>query len=251
MKSYLYVIIVLLLVVVGYEGYQIEQLKKMVKKDSISKEEPKVTINLSQKSTPTSVQTKSWMKNNFQNPQQTQNQSNPIQHMAKNNQSIEELQKTIEQDFKKLFNDIFGNKEVKEQLHQSVIEFQNTMNQMMQEIQKQMKDFDANGFFDEFLKDLNPKSFKVFEDKGSYYEFSTPLADKNAKVDVNVKNGYIFIKIKSHIEEKSANQVIKRESQQNYVVKVPKDALVNTIKSEYKNGKLYITIQKAKGVKSI
>lgn len=242
MKNIAYIIIFVLLIIVGYEAYQIEQLKNRLKKD-----EPKVTINIDKANDTKQLQTNV-------NPQMVSTLHNNVDPNSKKidtNKSLEDFKNTIQADFQKLFQDVFGNEEVKKQLSQSIEEFQKNLTQAMQEFQKQMKDFDSNEIFGKLFEGLNPQSFKVFEDKGDYYEFVTKLEDKNAKVDINVKSGYIFINIKSHIEKKMDNQIIKQESQQNYIVKLPKDAKVETLKSTYKDKKLYITIQKEKGIQSI
>ena len=220
MKAILSLVIVALIGAVGYLWTELKQVKSELKK-----EEPKVVINI-HKNEP-KVTTKS--------------------HYHDSNQSAEELQKTVKKDFQKIFKDIFGNKEVQKQVKEGMSEFKKGLNQAITELQKSVNemDKDSGNIFGEILKELGAGEYKVFEDKGSFYELVIDIHhDKNAKVEIDAKNGLLSVKVTSHIEQKTQTQVIKKKSLKSFLVKIPSDAVMEMIKSEYKDGKIYITVPK-------
>jgi len=221
MKTILSLVIVALIGAVGYLWVQLQDVKKELKK-----EEPKVTINI-QKSSPVVSHTRS----NYHD----------------NNQSTDDLDKVIKKDFQKIFKDIFGNKEVQKQIKESVAEFKKGLNQAITELQKQVQTMDkeSGNVFDQLLKELGAGEFKVFEDKKDFYELKIDLHhDKNAKVEIDANGNLLSIKVTSHIEKKVQNKIVKQESLKSYLVKIPNDAVIDMIRSEYKDGMLYITVPK-------
>jgi HSP20 family molecular chaperone IbpA len=220
MKTLLSIVILALAGAVIYLWTQLQDVKKELKKEG-----PKVTINI-QKNEP-----KVTTKNNFNHDE---------------NQSVKELEQTLKRDFQKIFKDIFGNKEVQTQIKESVSEFKKGLNQAITELQKQVNELSKNDdFFNDLLKELGAGSYKVFEDKGDFYELKIDLhQDKNAKVDIDSKGDILSLKVTSKIEQKTENKVVKKESMKSYIVKIPQDGVLDMIKSEYKDGMLYITIPK-------
>jgi HSP20 family molecular chaperone IbpA len=220
MKTLLSIVILALAGAVIYLWTQLQDVKKELKKEG-----PKVTINI-QKNEP-----KVTTKNNFNHDE---------------NQSVKELEQTLKKDFQKIFKDIFGNKEVQTQIKESVSEFKKGLNQAITELQKQVNELSKNDdFFNDLLKELGAGSYKVFEDKGDFYELKIDLhQDKNAKVDIDSKGDILSVKVTSKIEQKTENKVVKKESMKSYIVKIPQDGVLDMIKSEYKDGMLYITIPK-------
>jgi len=222
MKTVLSLIIVALAGAVGYLWVQLQEVKKEIKK-----EEPKVVINIHKNEA-----VKRGLSTNL-----TDTNTTP----SKN------LEETIARDFQKIFKDIFGNPEVQQQIKEGVTEFKKGLNQALSELKKQMEEMDkeSGGIIENLLKELGAGELKIFDEKNDYYELIIDLHnDKNAKVEIDAKNGILSVKVTSHYEEKVQNQVVKKESFKNYIVKIPVDAVMDMIKSEYKNGMLYITVPK-------
>ena len=222
MKTILTLIILALVGAVFYLYTQLQELKQTIKKD-----EPKVTINIQKKE-------------QRKTPQTTYHDKN---------KSLQDLDKTIKKDFQQIFHDIFGNPEVKKQLNEGVNQLNQVMKELQNQVQKMGKD---DNFFDKLFQQLGADSFKKFEDKKDFYELNIDLHhDKNAKVDINSKNGILSINITSKVEQKTNNQVITKQSQKSYVVQIPDDAMIDMIKSTYHDGVLTITVPKKKDEKKI
>lgn len=232
MKVVLYLVILFLIIAVGYEAKQIEELKKMVKND-----QPEVTINIDKDSLKST-------NNNLHNSKTITKSKQIIQ----NDKNLDELQKTIQKDFHQLFKDIFGNKEVKKEIKQSVFEFKKGLNQAISELQKQVNsmDKDSANIFNELVKEFGAGEFKTFEDKGEFYSYVIDVNGKHSKVNIDAKNGFLYIDIVSKDEKKDKNSVLTKESQKSIVLLLPKDGKIEDIKSRYKDKKLYITIPKIK-----
>ncbi len=218
MNKIIYIVVVVLMGVVGYQAFQMRELKKeIVKKQN----EPEVTIHIDK----------------------VENKTNLIQ-----SDKNKTLDKVVKKDFQKIFKDIFGNKEVKEGINKSVIEFKKGLNQAITELQKQVKsmDNDNGNIFNDLIKELGVGEFKTFKDNGEFYSYTIDIDSEHSRVNIDAKNGFLYIDITSKDEKKSENSVIKKQSQRSIVLSLPKDGLVEKIKSEYKNKKLYITIPKIK-----
>jgi HSP20 family molecular chaperone IbpA len=220
MKTLLSIVILALAGAVIYLWTQLQDVKKELKKD-----EPKVTINI-QKNEP-----KVTTKNNLSHDR---------------NQNVKELEQTLKRDFQKIFKDVFGDKEVQTQIKESMSNFKKGLNQAITELQKQVNELSKNDdFFNKLSKELGTGSYKVFEDKGSFYELKIDLhQDRDTKVDIDSKEDILSVKITSKIEQKTQNKVVKKKSMKSYIVKIPQDGVLDMIKSEYKDGVLYITIPK-------
>jgi len=221
MKTLLSLIIVALIGAVGYLWTQLQDVKK-----ELNKQEPKVIINI-HKNEPKSVTAK--------------------QSFHESNDSSKELEETIKSDFKKIFKDIFGNPKVQKEIKDGVQEFKKGLNQALSELQKNVNKMDkeSGNIFDNLLKELGAGELKVFEDKNSFYELIIDLHhDENAKVEIDVKGNLLSVKVTSHYEQKVENKVVKKESFKSYIVQIPRDCVIDMVKSEYKNGMLYITVPK-------
>ena len=228
MKTVLSLIIVALIGAVGYLWVQLQDVKK-----ELNKQEPKVVINIEKPSSAVS------------HPQTRSNYHDQ-------NQSIDDLQKTVKKDFQKIFKDIFGNKEVQTQIKEGVAEFKQGLNQALSELQKNLNNMnkESGNIFNDIVKELGAGELKVFEDKKDFYELKIDLNhDKNAKVEIDANGNLLSVKVTSHIEQKTQNHVVKKESLKSYIVKIPNDAVIDMIRSEYKDGMLYITVPKKGKVK--
>lgn len=89
----------------------------------------------------------------------------------------------------------------------------------------------------------------LFEDKGMYYEYNTGIHEgKDNQIDISIKDG--ILQFKATIDTETRTKQSRIQSQQRYVSIVqrsetlPKDADESTLKSEYKNDVLILTIQK-------
>jgi len=224
MKTVLSIVIIALMGAVGYLWVQLQEVKK-----ELNKQEPKVIINIHKDNSKSAVNKKIG------------------QNLVDTNASTKQLEETIKEDFQKIFKDIFGNKEVQKQIKEGVNEFKKGLNQALKQLQEQVKSMDKNGenIFDELVKELGGGEYKVFEDKKNFYELVLDLHhDANAKVEIDAKGNLLSVKVTSHYEEKTKDKVVKKESFKSYMVKIPNDAVIDMIRSEYKNGMLYITVPK-------
>jgi len=213
-----YLIVLVLAVFVGYQSLELNKLKKELIKKS---KEPEVIIHI-QKVEP-----------------QSSTQERDV------NKSIDRV---IKEDFQKIFKDVFGNKEVKDGIKQSVNEFKKGLNQAITELQKQLKDMDkdSGNIFNDIIKEFGVGKYESFHDMGDYYQYIVDVDGSKARVDINAKNGYLYIDITSKQVKKVQNSVLKKQSKKSYIIKLPNNGLVEKIKSEYKDKKLYITIPKVK-----
>ena len=216
MNKLIYLVIIALIGVVGYQSVELSRLKKELIKKS---KEPEVIIHV------------------------TKVQSSPANKSDENSS----LDTVLKNDFQKIFKDVFSHKEVKE----SIKEFKKGLNKTINELQKQLKDMDKEGgdIFGDLFKELGVKEFETFKDMGDYYQYVIDVDGEHAKVNIDAKDGYLYIDITSKTDKKNKNSVIKKESKRSYVIKLP-DADVQKIKSEYKNNKLYLTIPKNKNIKA-
>ena len=217
MNKIMYLVVAVLVGVVGYQTMQMQELKsELIKKQK----EPEVVIHIQK-----------------QEPRKESSKSDE-------NRSLDQVLKS---DFQKIFKDVFGNKEVKDGINQSVTEFKKGLNQAMSELQKQVKemDKDSGNIFNDLIKELGVGEFKTFEDKGDVYSYTLEVDGERSKVNIDTKNGFLYIDITSKDEKKTKNSVIKKQSQKSIVLQLPKDGEIEKIKSEYKDKKLSITIPKA------
>ena len=218
MNKIVYLIVLVLAVFVGYQSLELNKLKKELIKKS---KEPEVIIHIEKVEPRSSTQKRDV------------------------NKSIDRV---IKEDFQKIFKDIFGNKEVKDGIKQSVNEFKKGLNQAITQLQKQLKDMDkdSGNIFNDIIKEFGALEHESFHDMGDYYQYIVNVDGSKSRVDINAKNGYLYIDITSKQEKKEQNSVIKKQSQRSYIIKLPNNGLVEKIKSEYKDKKLYITIPKVK-----
>ena len=91
-----------------------------------------------------------------------------------------------------------------------------------------------------------------FIDKGDHYEFPTGIAEsKENHIEINTENGRMAItaKIVHNDERKENGMVSKSSSVRMYqqAVSLPNDADESKIQTEYRDGKLFITVAKKKG----
>lgn len=91
-------------------------------------------------------------------------------------------------------------------------------------------------------------------DKGAYYEYDTQIPEgKNNQVNISIEDGVLHFKAKVDTVRETKDPNI--NMQQHYVSMIqrsetlPQDADPSSLKSEYKNGVLVLTLQKKKHLK--
>lgn len=97
------------------------------------------------------------------------------------------------------------------------------------------------------------RTASLLEDKGAHYEYHTQIPEnQNNQIDISVNDGVLHLKATIDTVKKSNEPNMKM--QQHYVSMIqrsetlPQDADARSLKSEYKNGLLVLTLQKKKGL---
>ncbi|GIU00009.1 hypothetical protein TSL6_05150 [Sulfurovum sp. TSL6] len=93
----------------------------------------------------------------------------------------------------------------------------------------------------------------LLEDKGTHYEYNTHIPEnQNNQIDISINDGVLHLKATVDTVKKTNEPNMKM--QQHYVSMIqrsetlPKDADARSLKSEYKNGLLVLTLQKKKSL---
>ncbi|GIT97666.1 Hsp20/alpha crystallin family protein [Sulfurovum sp. TSL1] len=97
------------------------------------------------------------------------------------------------------------------------------------------------------------RTASLLEDKGTHYEYHTQIPEnQNNQIDISIHDGVLHLKAKIDTVKKSNEPNM--NMQQHYVSMIqrsetlPQDADARSLKSEYKNGLLVLTLQKKKGL---
>ncbi|MBT8347937.1 MAG: Hsp20/alpha crystallin family protein [Sulfurovum sp.] len=105
-----------------------------------------------------------------------------------------------------------------------------------------------------FIPANRVRTASLLEDKGTYYEYNTQIPEgQNNQIDISINDGVLHLKATVDEVKKTDNPNMKM--QQHYVSMIqrsetlPKDADATSLKSEYKNGLLVLTLQKKKSLK--
>lgn len=105
------------------------------------------------------------------------------------------------------------------------------------------------------IPDSNPVAVKsLLEDKGTHYEYNTQIKEsQNSQIDISTENGILHLKVTTDTSKKEEQPHI--QMQQHYVgmmhrsQALPNDVDAGSLKSEYKNGMLILTLQKTRSQK--
>ena len=104
-----------------------------------------------------------------------------------------------------------------------------------------------------FIPGNRIRTSSLLEDKGTHYEYNTQIPEnQNNQIDISINDGVLHLKAKVDTVKKSSEPNMKM--QQHYVSMIqrsetlPQDADARSLKSEYKNGLLVLTLQKKKGL---
>ena len=150
------------------------------------------------------------------------------------------------------FNDPFGDDIFKEmyQMQKEMDKIFERMNERMEQRTKLWNYPNRQNLISN--KSMRMKSSLV--DKGTYYEYNTQIPEsKNNQIDITIEDGILHLKAMVDTIKKTNQSNMKM--QQHYVSMMqrsetlPNDADPSSLKSEYKNGVLILTLQKKKSFK--
>lgn len=149
------------------------------------------------------------------------------------------------------FNDPFGDDIFKE-----MYQMQKEMDKIFERMQERMDQRTKLWNYptrQTFIPGNRMVTHSLLEDKGSHYEYNTQIPEnKNNQIDISITNGVLHFKAKVDTVKKTDNPNMKM--QQHYVSMIqrsetlPKDADPTSLKSEYKNGVLVLTLEKKKSL---
>ena len=149
------------------------------------------------------------------------------------------------------FNDPFFNDPFGDDIFKEMMQMQHQMDEMFQRMQQRINQRSAR------LVHPSMGMYKLaaqsdFVDKGDHYELVTNIPEsKENHIDIRTQNGMITISAKIvHEEQQKTNGMVSTsKSIQSFQqsTSLPSDADEGKIKSEFKNGRLVITIGKKQG----
>ena len=147
------------------------------------------------------------------------------------------------------FNDPFFNDPFGDDIFKEMLQMQKEMDQMFNRMHERMQQRSSG-----LLSPLGTYKMTVrnqFVDKGDHYELMTNIPEsKENHIDINTNNGVMSVsaKIVQEKENKTNTMVSTSRSVRMYQqsMPLPNDADENSIKADYKNGKLVITVSKNK-----
>lgn len=152
------------------------------------------------------------------------------------------------------FNDPFFQDPFGDDIFKEMMQMQKNMDQMFDKMQNRIQQR-SSGL-------INPLgTYKIaqqgqFEDKGKHYEFVTNIPEhKENQIEISAKDGILAItaKIIQKQENKSQNSLSSSSSMRMYQqsISLPQDADEGSVKAEYKNGKLVISLYKKKSIQKV
>jgi len=104
-----------------------------------------------------------------------------------------------------------------------------------------------------FLPGNRVRTVSLFEDKGTHYEYDTQIPQNpDNQIDISINDGILHFKATVSTVNKTKDQT--SQMQQHYVSMIqrsetlPADADPRSLKSEYKNGQLVLTLEKKKSI---
>ncbi len=104
-----------------------------------------------------------------------------------------------------------------------------------------------------FIPGNRMRTESLLEDKGTHYEYNTQIPEnKNNQIDISINDGVLHLKATVNTVKKTNEPNMKM--QQHYVSMIqrsetlPEDVDATSLKSEYKNGLLVLTLQKKKSL---
>jgi HSP20 family molecular chaperone IbpA len=148
------------------------------------------------------------------------------------------------------FNDLFGDDIFKE-MYQMQKEMDKIFERMHERMNQRTKLWNYPTR-QTFIPGNRMRTASLLEDKGTHYEYNTQIPEnQNNQIDISINDGVLHLKATVDTVKKSNEPNMKM--QQHYVSMIqrsetlPQDADARSLKSEYKNGFLVLTLQKKKG----
>ena len=149
------------------------------------------------------------------------------------------------------FNDPFFNDPFGDGIFKEMMQMQKDMDKMFQRMQERRLQRSSN-----LISPLGTYKMAVnsqFVDKGNHYELMTNIPEsKENHINIDTADGRMSITAKIvHNEEKKSNGMLSKSSSvrmYQQAVNIPTDADEDSIKTEYKNGKLVIYMNKKKAL---
>ncbi len=233
-KNIVIVIGFILIAIIGYQAYLLDKSSD-TPKFATKKEQPQITVNIEK---------------------ETKIADKPIKQTQFNPDEMfdEEL---IKEDLNRLFKNIFGNpklqegikeglKEAEQQLQTGIKEMEKGFGDLSLELEKLSKN---DPFFKDLLNTLKDKNQLEFTDRDKDYYLSLEIAGgANSKIDIKTKNGFLTILVFQNLEtiKQLGDSTIKSKSIKEHknTLKIPSDALIDKLKTEYNNNTLEIIIPK-------
>lgn len=149
------------------------------------------------------------------------------------------------------FDDPFGDDIFKE-----MYEMQKEMDKIFERMQERMNQRTKLWNYptrQTFLPGQRTQTQSLFVDKGTHYEYNTQIPQgPDNQIDISIHDGVLHFKATVDTVKKTKND--KMQSQQHFVSMIqrsetlPKDADPKSLKSEYINGELVLTLQKKKSI---
>jgi len=150
-----------------------------------------------------------------------------------------------------IFNDPFGDDIFKE-MYQMQKEMDKVFERMQERMDQRTKLWNYPTS-QTFVPGNRIRTESLLEDKGTYYTYNTQIPEnQNNQIDISINDGVLHLKATIDTVEKSNEPNM--NMQQHYVSMIqrsetlPQDADARSLKSEYKNGLLVLTLQKNKSL---
>ncbi len=150
-----------------------------------------------------------------------------------------------------VFNDPFGDDIFKE-MYQMQKEMDKAFERMHERMNQRTKLWDYPTR-QTFIPSNRMRTASLLEDKGTHYEYNTQIPEnQNNQIDISINDGVLHLKATVNTVKKTNEPNI--NMQQHYVSMIqrsetlPQDADARSLKSEYKNGLLVLTLQKKKSL---
>lgn len=150
-----------------------------------------------------------------------------------------------------VFEDPFGDEIFKE-----MYQMQKEMDKIFERMQQRMEERSKLWNYPT-RKSLIPNDMALSQsalvDKGTHYEYNTQIPEnKNNQIDISIEEGVLHFKAKVDTVRKTRQSNMNMQQQYVSVVQrtetLPQDADPGSLKSEYQNGMLVLTLQKKKSI---
>ncbi len=147
------------------------------------------------------------------------------------------------------FDDPFGDDIFKE-----MYQMQKEMDKSFERMQERMEQRTKLWNYPTRQSFIPTKRHSLLEDKGTYYEYNTQIPEgQNNQIDISIEDRILHLKATINTVKKTDNPNMKMQQRSMRMIQhsetLPKDADPTSLKSEYKNGVLVLTLEKKKSLK--